>query len=222
MPQQLELLQNLGSLEQAGSVVYIDLNVPPEMQLVKYNKRLRTQVNKSRRNCRIYRAENADEILEFKKMYYQNMDRVNARKTYYFSADYFQELNECKEFNVRYYLIEERESKEIIGGGILLQHNHMAQYHLSGTRDGFQYLSPTKLLIDQMRQDASEAGAKYFNLGGGIGGSRDNLFRFKSLFSNDYKSFYLWKYIVNPAVYVELNRRDNKTKNHKYFPTYRS
>ena len=221
LPEQLQLLENLGSLEQVGQVVYVDLQTSPKEQLDKYNNRLKTHINKARRECNIYKISSTSEVHEFKELYYQNMDRVNADSSYYFPDKYFQSLKDALQFKADYYLIEERANSRVIGGGILLRHGQMAQYHLSGTRDNFQHLSPTKLLIDQMRIDAFEAGAQYFNLGGGIGGSNDNLFRFKKLFSSDYKPFYLWKYIVNPKAYDELSQRKDLTKNKKFFPAYR-
>ncbi len=221
-PQQLQILQRLGKLEQAGQLVYIDLTKTAEIQLANYNSRLKTQVNKLRRECTVYRVNSESEILEFKKMYYQNMDRVNASESYYFSTEYFMNLSVCREFKANYYLIKDHSSDMIIGGGILLINKQMAQYHLSGAQDDFKRISPTKLLIDQMRVDAQQSGAKYFNLGGGKDGSLDNLFRFKALFSSDYKPFYLWKYIVNPEVYEQLNHRFEKTDNGDYFPAYRS
>ena len=220
-PQQLAILDQLGKIELSGQVVFIDLNQSTELQRAKYNRRLKTHINRTRRECRIYKVNEPSDVLEFKKLYYHNMDRVQAHKSYYFTTEYFQELNACVQFDVTYYLIEELKSKSLIGGGIMLRKNDVAQYHLSGTRDEFRHLSPTKLLVDQMRIDAFDSGAKYFNLGGGKGGSRDNLYRFKSLFSPDHKPFYLWKYIVNPGVYEELQYRNSKSKDLNFFPAYR-
>ncbi len=221
LPKQLQLLEKLGNLEQAGQVVYVNLQTSLKNQHDKYNNRLKTHINKARRECNIYKVNSTRDVQEFKELYYQNMDRVNADKSYYFPDKYFQSLKDALQFKADYYLIEERASGQVIGGGILLRHAQMAQYHLSGSRDNFQHLSPTKLLIDQMRIDAFEAGAQYFNLGGGIGGSRDNLFRFKKLFSSDYKPFYLWKYIVNPKTYNELSQKIDLSKGKKFFPAYR-
>lgn len=221
LPKQLQLLQNIGNLEQAGQVVYVDLQASLKEQLDKYNNRLKTHINKARRECNIYKADSTSEVYRFKELYYQNMDRVNAKRSYYFPDKYFQTLKDALQFKADYYLIEERATGQVIGGGILLRHGQMAQYHLSGTCDNFQHFSPTKLLIDQMRIDAFESGAKYFNLGGGIGGSRDNLFQFKKLFSKDIKPFYLWKYIVNPKVYEELSQKIDLSKGKKFFPAYR-
>lgn len=220
-PQQLLILQHLGTLERAGQLVYINLKNPTEVQHGNYNKRLKTQINKLRRECTVYKVNSPIEILEFKEMYYQNMDRLNAGKAYYFSADYFLQLNDCKEFKVNYYLIKDIASDTIVGGGILLLHQQMAQYHLSAALDDFKHISPTKLLIDQMRIDAQKAGARYFNLGGGKGGSRDNLFRFKALFSTDLKPFYLWKFVVNKEVYEQLREQNGEAKNKDFFPVYR-
>ena len=40
-----------------------------------------------RRLCSVRKATTKEEILEFIKIYYENMDRVDARSSYYFESD---------------------------------------------------------------------------------------------------------------------------------------
>ncbi|MEP3444069.1 MAG: hypothetical protein ABJN53_04670, partial [Flavobacteriaceae bacterium] len=79
-----------------------------------------------------------------------------------------------------------------------------------------------------IRTMASDEGFTYFNLGGGVGGNEDSLFRFKSSFSKDFKAFKLWKYIVDQDKYEELVKMKNEIKCNTinsecsgYFPCYR-
>ncbi|MBT8393232.1 MAG: aminoacyltransferase, partial [Bacteroidia bacterium] len=107
-------------------------------------------------------------------------------------------------------------------GSLFVTTNNIVQYHLSGTRFEFSHLTPTKLLIDEMRIEATERGLQFYNLGGGIGGnSKDSLFRFKSSFSKDFKDFNTWNLIVNQTVYNDLVKKQGKIET-SFFPEYRS
>src|SRR5690606_22871960 len=150
--------------------------------------------------------------------YYENMDRVKAKKYYYFNKNYFKKLLKSSDFNTTILLVIHDKTNEIIGGSMFITTNTIVQYHLSGTKNEYSKMHPTKLLIDEMRILASEKGYKYFNLGGGLGGrDDDSLFDFKSSFSNDFNQFFLWKWITNQEVYDELvmNKTENMEK--KYF-----
>ena len=63
-----------------------------------------------------------------------------------------------------------------------------------------------------MRVNATNQGFKYYNLGGGLGGKEDSLFKYKSSFSKDFRDFQIWRYEVNKKAYDELSETamDNK------------
>jgi lipid II:glycine glycyltransferase (peptidoglycan interpeptide bridge formation enzyme) len=128
-----------------------------------------------------------------------------------------------KDFKSEVLLAIDNESGQTIGASQYIMTNDIVQYHLSGTKDDFLHLMPTKLLIDEMRMIASEKGYVYFNLGGGLGGrDNDSLFNFKSSFSKDFKDFNLWKYICNQKIYDELVLKKGILDESDYFPLYRS
>ena len=95
------------------------------------------------------------------------------------------------------------------------------QFHLSGTRNDYLRLKPSKLFLDEMRIEATNRNFKYFNLGGGFGSQEDSLFEFKSSFSKDHRTFKVWKHIVNQDIYDELCK-NIKPENTSYFPLYRA
>ncbi|WP_298537838.1 GNAT family N-acetyltransferase [uncultured Algibacter sp.] len=217
------ILFDIGSLTPQGKVVNIEISKPLEEQRSKYRSRLKTYINKSRKECSIKIANSEKELKTFIDLYYQNMDRVNAKKYYYFSKNYFKQILNSKDFAATILLVIHNKTNKIIGGSIFITTNRIVQYHLSGTDLEYSKLNPTKLLIDEMRIKASQEGKKYFNLGGGLGGSdTDSLFHFKSSFSKDYKQFYLWKWITNKEVYNELVMSKTENKQSDYFPSYRS
>ena len=79
------------------------------------------------------------------------------------------------------------------------------------------------MLIDEMRILGTRNSSKYLNLGGGLGSSRDSLFRFKSSFSNNFKDFKVWNFIVDQKIYDHLVQTYSVQKNHDdFFPKYRN
>lgn len=218
-----KILSGIGTLTPQGKVVNIEINTSLEEQRSKYRSRLKSYINKSRKECSIKIADSDKELKKFIELYYHNMDRVNAKKYYYFSKNYFKQILKSKDFNSVILLVIHNETNKIIGGSIFITTNNIVQYHLSGTDVKYSKLNPTKLLIDEMRIMASQQGKKCFNLGGGLGGSDvDSLFHFKSSFSKDYKQFNLWKWITNKKVYNELVLSKTENKQSDYFPSYRS
>lgn len=215
-------IKKFGQISTLSKVVNIDLTIPLESQIQGYHKRLRTHVNKARRLCNIKFAETREEVLAYIDLYYKNMERVNAKKYYFFKEKYFFDLLNSSDFNTRLLLATDKESNKILGGAIFITTNNIVQYHLSGTDEDKLEYYPIKLLIDEMRIIASQENSIFFNLGGGVGNKEDSLFHFKSGFSKDFKDFNLWKVIVNQEIYDQLTLERSTESESNYFPLYRS
>lgn len=217
------LLKNFGTVSLQGQVVNINLDLDLEKQRTIYASRLKTHVNKSRRLCTLKTAKTREDLQAFMDVYYENMDRVDAKENYYFSKTYFEDIIKSNNFKTNILLAIENESGTIIAGSMFVFTNNIVQYHLSGTKNDFLHLNPTKLLIDEMRLIATQNGYKYFNLGGGLGGrDDDSLFDFKASFSKDFKPFNLWKLIVNETAYEALVSEKNIQRKSCFFPLYRA
>jgi lipid II:glycine glycyltransferase (peptidoglycan interpeptide bridge formation enzyme) len=218
---QNNILSHFGELVSLGKVVNIDVTLPLDESRRVYQKSLKNQVNKLRKTCRVKKAETEDDILEFVDIYHENMRRLNAEDNYFFENEYF--INFCKQtdFKTDILLVEELESGKIIAGSMFIKTNGFVQFHLSGTRTEYLRLRPSKLFLDEMRNEATAENFKYFNLGGGKGSSNDSLFEFKSSFSKDFRTFNIWKYIVNQTVYNELSSK-TANENKAFFPLYRA
>ncbi len=217
------ILGGLGDLTPLGKVVNIDLTQDIETQRSVFSKTTKRYINKSRKLCSVRLSNSKEDILAFTKLYYENMDRVNAKKNYYFTEDYFNHFMSSDDFQTDVLLVTYNETNEIISAAMMIKTNDIVQYHVSGTRNDYLYLTPIRLLIDEMRINATSQKYKYFNLGGGLGASEDSLFKFKSSFSKDFKIFKVWKYIVNQEVYDQLAKQymilgDNTD----FFPLYRA
>lgn len=221
---QHNILFNIGTISPQGKVVNIDLTQDIDLQRQNYQRRLKTHINKARRLCSIKKAETDKDLQDFMDIYYENMNRVSAKQSYYFDKTYFSNMNNSDCFKSEILLAIDNETGKTIAASQFIITNSIVQYHLSGTKKDSLHLTPTKLLIDEMRLIASERGLTCFNLGGGLGGrDDDSLFNFKASFSKGFKQFDLWKWIINQKVYDELVSQKGITNNQtEYFPRYRS
>lgn len=218
---QHHILKDTGKIEHVGQIVNIDLTLPIDIQRQNYQRRIKGQINKARRLCTVRKATTKEDILEFIKIYYENMDRVQARSSYYFEQDYFFKFLDSNSLKLDILLATLNETDEIIAGVMFVKTNNIVQYHLSGSKEEYLDIAPVKLLIDEMRIDASqEGGYDYFNLGGGYGSQNDSLLRFKLSFSKQLHDFCVWKHVINQEQYDYLSN-SKETKHPDYFPSYR-
>lgn len=217
---QEKTLSKLGDILVLGKVVYIDLFKNIDEQRTEYSKTTKRYLNKSRKFCSIKKNFDEKDILIFKDIYYENMNRVNANSYYFFDETYFLKFVRTKEFvsEVIYVILEE--TKEIIAGAILIKGKDVVHYHLSGTKTKYLPLNPLRLILDEARiGNSTSKNYQFFNLGGGLKNMDDGLFRFKSSFSNSKRVFKIWKYIANKEIYKTLV--DIKETNSDFFPSYR-
>lgn len=220
---QKSILKDFGNITPLGKVVNIDVSLPLEESRRAYQKSLKNQVNKLRRTCTVRKANTKEDLLEFVDIYHENMNRVNANDSYFFEPEYFSNFIEQTDFKTDILLVVEQESQKIIAGSMFVKTNGIVQFHLSGTRTDYLRLKPSKLFLDEMRVEATSQNFEYFNLGGGFGGMEDSLFEFKSSFSKDFRTFEIWKHIVNQEVYDELSSHNsNSAITNDFFPSYRA
>jgi len=216
------ILKDIGIIVRLGKVVNIDIQKDLDKQRHLFQSRLKTHINRARRLCQVKIATTCEDLEQFKSIYYENMDRVNAKEFYYFNDSYFEKIIKSNDFKSEILLAIDNETGKTIAGCLFITTNGIVQYHLSGTKNDYLHLTPTKLLIDEMRIMASQRGHTFFNLGGGLGGRNDDsLFNFKASFSKDFKEFNLWKFIVNQEVYDELVIKKGIVDKSNYFPLYR-
>jgi lipid II:glycine glycyltransferase (peptidoglycan interpeptide bridge formation enzyme) len=220
------ILNGLGTVMTHGKVVNIDLTDTIENQRAKFNRRLKTYLNKSRKSCTVIEGNLDDHLDAFIKLYHHNMERVGANDDYFFTNKYYREILSSSDYESELSLCIYNETQEIIGASMFMKKGNIVQYHLSGLSEDHFELNPIKLILDEMRIKSTEEGYKYFNLGGGLGSVEDSLFKFKSGFSKDFKDFKTWKYIVNENAYSSLTidklGEDLGIEDHGFFPAYRS
>lgn len=218
------VLNRIGKTEKLGNIVNIDLTLELKKQRELYSKTTKRYINKCRKLCDIVISNCPSDINSFISLYYENMNRVNAKRNYYFSKEYFLKFINSKDYKTDIYFAIYKKTGEVISTALMVKTNNIVQYHLSGTKADFLHISPIRLLIDEMRINASQDNKTFFNLGGGLGNTNDGLFRFKSSFSKNFKPFKVWKHIINNEVYDSLvNQHQHITPDCDldFFPLYR-
>jgi hypothetical protein len=210
-------LESFGTLVRHGDTVAIDLTQSEE-EIWRWVKRdHRQDINRARRAGMVARHDpdwgHAEAFLE---IYRETMERVRAPGAYFFPREYFFGLRRALGDRLRLWVVEHE--GEIASAGLFTQVNGIVQFHLSGTAPAHLQLSPSKLMIDEVRRDAKASGLRIFHLGGGVGGATDSLFEFKSRFSNWHLPFHTWRVIVKPDTYRDLAGNDDTGG---FFPGYR-
>jgi len=219
----------LGTITSLGKVIYKNLGDSLEVQRAQYNRRLKTYINKSRKLCTVIEGNIEEHLDAFIHLYLENMKRVDADESYFFETDYYHRLLSSNDYKSKLMLCKHNETQEIIAGAIFIKTGNIVQYHLSGLDEEYFDLNPIKLIIDEIRIKSTLDGYKYLNLGGGKGSEEDSLFKFKSGFSKDFKTFKVWKHIVDEKTYRNLtNNRletplaENDDLYSGFFPAYRA
>ena len=215
------ILEKIGEIEERGPVVNIDITKDIDAQRTQYSKSTKSRVNKARKQCYVKQVNTEKELNEFIDIYYENMERLNAKDTYFFDRKYFFDFYKSEEFKTIILMVFDNETDKAIAASMFVITNDIIQFHLSGTKNDSLNIAPARLFIDEMRLIGTKEGCQFYNLGGGLGGNIDSLFDFKASFSKDHKCFKIWKYIVNKEIYNKLVREKEMPDDIDFFPLYR-
>ncbi len=227
MPIPMAPLRNFGTVVEHGETVYVDLRRTREEILEDTHNQTRRFLRRVRADGFVAEVDPAWTCLEdFAEVYAQTMRRVNAAPEYFFSAEYFaafrDRLGDCM------HLAVVRKDKQVVMGAIFSELNSIVQYHLGGTRDGFEKINAPRLCMDFMRFWSKDRGNHFFHIGGGVGGRDDSVFRFKAQFSDARAVFHTWRLVIDPARYQalinnwELETGMTSAGPTGYFPEYRT
>jgi len=223
---QIQLLKGIGDVKVIGVTISIDLTLSLEDQKRQYSKGHKSGINKLKNlGVVCIHDEKLEYIDEFIDIYYETMDRVNAKKYYYFDKYYFEKFIKYTKDSIHLFVCF-LEGK-MMCGGMYVKCNDIVQSFLGGMRQEYKKLAPRKLEKDTVRIWAKEHGAHIFHLGGGVGSKRDSLYEFKAGFSNKRHDFHIWKWVVNQDLYDMLCDVRNKiiikdSDDTSYFPAYRA
>lgn len=165
--------------------------------------------------------ENPDDLSEFIKIYYLNMNRKEADDYYFFDKEYFNNI--LKYFKKNIVLAQAIYQDKIIASGLYFISHKTIHAHLSGTDTEYLSLSPAYILKYGTALWGKEHGYNYIHYGGGTSTSlEDPLYMFKSKFAKNTKfEFWIGKKIWNEEIYNKLCSLKNISINEEFFPAYR-
>lgn len=211
-------LESFGEVVVHGHVVYVDLTSLPEPTVASFRADHRRNIRILRESGFSIRVDSEDDYAAFIDEYYATMSRLSSDPYYLFPKAYFDAIR--TELAGHVHLVTAvAPSGEPAAMALTFVCGEMAQYHLSGTNDAFLKLAPSKLAVLGMIELDRDRGASTLNLGGGLGGTDDNLFTFKAGFSKCRKPFSTGRFILDPEAYKELSKTSSAPAG--FFPAYR-
>jgi hypothetical protein len=222
----LDPLEQFGTVVEHGPTVYCDLRLSAAELWHATRETVRRQIR---------RAERAGFVVEedvtfrhydqFQEVYAATMRRVGASEWYFFDREHFADLRTALGDSM--HLLTVHQEGEVVCAGLFSETCGIVQYHLAGTKDGFEQSGVSKLLIHHARQWGSRRGNEVLHLGGGVGAANDSLLHFKCGFSKLRSTFHTWRLIVDEHTYRDLVAQtrsqmlDNAAQPASYFPEYR-
>lgn len=218
------LLQGAGRIVHAGATVSIDLRREPAQQWSDYRADNRNRISRMRREGFTCERRPAADLDVFVSIYEATMQRLSARAYYSFPREHYEALVDPARGDLELWVVADKDGTPAAAGLFSLRCG-LVQYHLSGAVDAYRKLAPTVLLLDTVRCSAIERGATRFHLGGGLGGAEDSLFHFKSGFGTGRHAFHVWSWVLDPAVYGDLEAhrlRRAPPPPASFFPVYRA
>lgn len=209
-----------GDVQDSGEIIYVDLTGSEEDIWRGLNRGNRSNINKAKRNgVEICRGHDESRLRRFYELYAATMHRNHANDWYYFSPQFFRNGFDLLGHNISLFcaLYE----GEIIAAASFVHAGDVVHYFLGSSDSAYLDARPNNLLLYEAISWAHRQGYRYFNLGGGYG-AEDGLTRFKLSFSKQTATFYTYRRVHQPALYVELSRRHaSYILNTQFFPTYR-
>jgi len=210
-----------------GETVSVDLTLSEAEIWAHTRKGHQSTINKCKRLGFTARMVPCAEYMNIlKAIYIETMNRVSAKQLYYFDDKYF---NNLLALGDKLHLCIVEKDTEIAAACLFFECCSIVQAHLGGTQDQFIEQSPFNLLLDYVRYWAKARGNKFLHLGGGVGGSVDSLFKFKSGFSRQKHEFLTLRLMTDVEKYHNLvklraqalNIQPEELLEKEFFPAYR-
>jgi hypothetical protein len=221
-----EPLSRRGDVVEHGPTVYCDLRASRDEQFRDTRLTVRRQIRRVQALGYVAEEDTSWRHYEdFQQVYTDTMRRVGAVEWYFFDRDHFFDLRQA--LSEQMHLIVVRLQDQVVCASLFAETCGIVQYHLAGTRDGFEKSDASKLLIHYARQWGKDRGNDVLHLGGGVGAAHDSLLHFKAGFSKHRATFHTWRLIVDEQAYRELvaqNRAQAAVADEQstgFFPEYR-
>ena len=209
-----------------GSMVVWELDKPEETLKEELSPKVKRNLKTAERaGVTILFDENLERLQDFIRLYEDTMKRRVAEQRYLFNQDYFAFLKTAlKPFA---FLAFAEKDERIIASSLFLASGPFLAYHLSGSDFEFRSSCANELLLFKAALWGKARGFRFLNLGGGVGGAQDSLFRFKASFASTTRPAFQGKVVHDAEAYVAIVRAwkeaSGKTEAEtSFFPVYRA
>lgn len=167
-------------------------------------------------------TQSPENLDEFIRIYYLNMERKQAEEFYFFEKSYFEDI--LRFFQDHVLLAEVKYEGKTIAAGLYFLTNNVIHAHLSGTDTEYLPLSPAYILKYGTALWGKEHGCSVIHYGGGVSSStEDPLYCFKKKFAKNTEfPFYLGKKIWHVEAYQKLCQAAGVEPSGDFFPAYRA
>jgi hypothetical protein len=165
---------------------------------------------------------------DFRRLYEQTMQRLDAAPQYSFSDSYYRELLGVLGLNLLIAEVRDH-AGVVVSATLLMRHAQRLHYHLAGSNVDDAQMGSNNLMLWTATQFAVSRGIRQFHLGGGLGQQRDGLFRFKHSFGGRELQYDVSGLVIDRALYQAHTK--NRAKEcgittdalsaSNYFPAYR-
>lgn len=189
-----------------GEVIYdrqtVWIDLLKDDLLATYDTRARTAVRKAIKNGLRVEWDFANHFADdFKSIYSDSMDKLNADKFYFFDHRYFDEILGWENAHLAVCTYEGRP----VSAAIFLIEGELMEYHLSASDAEGKRLSAMNLILHEATILGERLGCKALHMGGGTDNKVDNpLFFFKTGFSVERSSFKIGKFIHKADAYKTM------------------
>lgn len=213
----------VGRLELIGKTIGIDLRQGLAAYEQGLNSGHRYEIRRLREaGCVVTTDRGLRFLEEFHALYTATMKRLNAGPTYFYSQRYLEALMTASHFETR--IFKATYQGKVCAMAMFVKCGRIVQYHLSCSEAGHTKYPATKLLIDEACRWSFSADCDWLHLGGGVGATQDELFKFKAGFGGVQVPFNLWKCIFRDDDYADLSNAagHNSDAPGIYFPAFHS
>ena len=187
-----------------GPAVVVLLDRTPEAILASYDKDARKNVRQAERaGVTIEPDPDCRRLNEFLDIYYETMDRLEARSMYYFPKEFFESLIANAQGQVM--LFHALHGGRVVSTEILLVSADYLYAFLTGTVEEGMQVRANPLLRHAVNVWGQAHGKRYLVLGGGYESAVDSLYRYKLRYAPDSQaSFSVGTRVLDSLSYQKL------------------
>lgn len=191
-----------GNVVDHGESVSIDLTLSADEMKAQTRSNHRRDIGRAKRQGLVARIdEDWQRFDDFVDIYTRSMIRLGADDSWRLSHQYLGDLRDSLGGQVHLCVAET--GTELAAAAILTEVDGIVEYHLAGTADAYVADSPSKLVVDFVREWAKDRANRVFHLAGSVR-SGDSLSHFKAGFSPLRHPVASWRVVSDAVAYAGL------------------